>query len=136
MPIFKWLAVKKDGDIIHQFNRGIETLFKNILDEEESILFFQIYDDDNFISVDLEHGLFYINGFSYHPCPELQDKDVKYRLVYYRRNQILIDLNTSIKTDNISKYIIGWQTTVDGINIQRLIFLDPETYHIEIKEKR
>jgi len=36
----------------------------------------------------------------------------------------------------VHRYLLGWQTTCDGRNHQRILFIDPETGKIELRSKR
>ena len=41
------------------------------------------------------------------------------------------------KTKNwVHRYLIGWQTTCDGKNHQRILFIDPKTGKTELRGKR
>ncbi len=39
-------------------------------------------------------------------------------------------------TPMVYRYLLGWQTTIEGKNYQRILFLDPVTLDYEMKEKR
>lgn len=36
----------------------------------------------------------------------------------------------------VHRYLVGWQTTCDGRNYQRILFIDPETGRVELMSKR
>lgn len=47
----------------------------------------------------------------------------------------VIDKRRTLIVD-VYRYLLGWQTTIEGKNYQRIVFLDPVTLDYEMKEKR
>jgi len=88
-----------------------------------------------YIAVDLTNGMFIINDIYVNLVPEYANKDYKYRLIFYKRCAVTMDFGGN-QSDKSVIYIIGWQITLNGENIQRILFFDPETKITELREKR
>lgn len=83
--------------------------------DHEKLTKFELSDGINFHSVDLTNGSFTVNGFNF----EINKPDFplgRLRLIYYRKNTVILGQGG---VDVV--YNIGWQTTVNGENIKRII---------------
>ena len=130
---WKWKANLTDStEIVQIKNDGTETNFKEVLDaESDDVLesFFLTNETEENIGVNLRNGNFYLNGTWLNPAPELEGEN--YRIVFYRRMQ-----GTMHEQPHVLKYLVGWQTTIDGTNHQRIMFLDAKDQTITIKMVR
>ena len=83
--------------------------------EQEKLVKFELSDGVNTSSVDLTNGSFIVNGLKI----EINKPDAPiggFRLIYYRKNTVIFGGGLTDVT-----YNIGWQTTVNGENIKRII---------------
>ena len=151
-----WIAFLTDNQKLFQFNPESqpETSFKEVLkaEQDDRLLAFELHSltpiPKIIIGVSLQTGLFNFNGLAKNEHPsilldelDLPLPDIKYRLVYYRRNRGEIggggiSNNSTISNLRVHRYLIGWQITYQGYNYQRIAFYDPETRMIRTKEKR
>lgn len=135
----KWKAHFSNARIFEQFDaQGKEHLFKEVLDRQEDLELFELIGDGKIYQVDLRTGKFFIKGVEFFPITEEEFKkplrDVHYRLIYYKRSQTTVTLN-SIKKPELLCYLLGWQALVDGKNFQRIMFIYPDG-RVELKSKR
>jgi len=146
MDEWKWesIPINPEQNIIEQYptNGKEETNFKAVLDEEkkDNLQIFLITPyihgvEREYIAVDLTNGMFIINDIYVNLVPEYANKDYKYRLIFYKRCAVTMDFGGN-QSDKSVIYIIGWQITLNGENIQRILFFDPETKITELREKR
>ena len=146
MPILTWIAVLqfKEEDGFHTYRQPTEDPcegFQKVLEHEkkgELVSFFlEEHKQRRSIGVSLTTGHFiFSHVFGYHPAPELINFKPVYRLINFRRKHR--DMGTAGFDSGVilSKYIVGWQTTINNENIQRMMFIDAETLEITITEKR
>lgn len=145
MEEWKWEAILCDVErsVVQQYpiDGSNENTTKIVFEEEkrDNLAVFLITPrilktEREFIAVDLTNGLFIVNDQYMDLCPEYlrKRKDIVYRLVFYRR--VTVSINDG-KAENVT-YLIGWQTTFEKENIQRILFYNPDTKIAELREKR
>ena len=119
-----------DSRLEQKYGTPEEKSFKDI--DLDKLDVFAITGIDKAYSVDLKNGKFYANGqvISFDLGIETKDDGhtekiipEKYRLVYFRR--IKKDSSPEGITTTL-RYCIGWQTTVNNKNYQRLMFINPD----------
>ena len=120
----KWRAYFKNQYVLNQVDdKGRERLFKEVLDKQEELYRFELVGDGKIYSVDLKTGEFFIKDIKFLPITETElgvyHRDVKYRIIYYRRMQTTVN-QTTVKKPSLLCYLLGWQATIDGKNIQRI----------------
>jgi hypothetical protein len=101
-----------------------KSCFFDVLEKQKSnkLLAFALYDkENNEYLVDLRNGQFEINGkrIKLHEEDFLSD----FRLIYFRKNTITFTQGID-KTNNSVEFCIGWQTTVNGINYKKTVFIN------------
>jgi len=87
---YVWTAYYNDGTKLQQYEEN-EHLFSDINQEELKI--FKIENKNNYIILEMNSGMFILNG-EYITFNGVSGKDLKYRLIYFRRNRV------TINTDN------------------------------------
>lgn len=126
---YKWFAFHSDGsfqegnDTDVSSNDPTKSAYYDI--NHDTLIGFSLKDEINEYFVDLVDGHFDINmvPFKLHEEPLTEPL----RLIYFHRNQHDICLspdNPPEATAHRREFHIGWQTTVDGINIQKTIRFD------------
>ena len=165
MPKLEWLAVVQLADgKLHTYRQPSEDPaegFKEVLEYEKKGELISFFLDDperkKALGVNLKTGRFIISFiFFHHPAPEVytqntlkngevQEVHPVYRLINYRRmrkdyGQGIMGTDkegrTWVKGQWLASYILGWQTTIDDKNIQRMMFIDANTLEVTFKEKR
>lgn len=148
MPSLEWIAVLKlkEDEKLHTYRQPSSDPsqgFKKVLDYEKNGELVSFFLEEpvqrKAIGVNLQTGNFIFSFvYNYHPAPEIIDFKPNYRLINFRRKHR--DLGTGgYNYDSgiiLSHYILGWQTTVNDENIQRMMFIDAKTLEITFKEKR
>ena len=145
MPNLEWIAVLKleDGKLhtYRQPSKDPAEGFKEVLEYEKKgeLVSFFLEDPDRqkALGVNLKSGKFIFSFiFFHHPAPEIVSFNPTYRLINFRRSYR--DKGTQGYDSGIilASYILGWQTTINGENIQRVMLIDPNTLEVTIKEKR
>lgn len=126
----KWRAYFKGQHVLDQFDsKNKERLFKEVLDRQDELEKFELVGNGEVYQVNLITGEFFIKGVKFLPVTETElgvyHRSVKYRIIYYRRIQTTIS-QTKVGKPNLLCYLLGWQATIDGKNIQRVmhIYLD------------
>lgn len=97
---------------------GSRSSFYDVQQHTSSPHLFVLRDENNAFGVNLENGVFAVNGVSF----KLYDGEITspLRLIYFRRhyhefNQELQEMGHKIH------YHFGWQTTINGENVQRVM---------------
>ncbi len=129
-----WTAEFKNGTLIQQFEdseQKIEHAFKEVLDSQEDLLAFALFDISNKIwyVVDLITGVIYksTEGQARLGVDEdmLREKTYKYRLIYFRR--VVRTFGTDLKELDSPKiaYFLGFQyADENGRNRKKIIKID------------
>jgi hypothetical protein len=143
---WKWEAIpiNPEQNVIEQYpNNGTDETLFNVIQEEEkkdNLRFFLITprsqtEEREYVAVDLTNGMFVINDMYINVAPQYANKNYKYRIVYHRRCSVEMTFGGEFKSKSVI-YLIGWQITLNGENIQRILFFDPETKIARLEEKR
>jgi hypothetical protein len=120
-----WKAYFKNQYVLEQFDMdGKERLFKEVLDRQDELERFELFNDKEKYSVNLRTGLFTIKGVEI-DLFNITSQQPKYRAIYYRRMQ------TTFTSQQIGKpklfcYLLGLQTTIDNKNVQRVLQIYPD----------
>lgn len=126
--MYVWQAVYNDGTNLSQFDGEKENLFKDII--QEKLVSFILHENRKTISVDLEQGIFRIDGVVFE-VPELSYKK-DYRLIYFRR--VRRTMTTSgVNMGHEVENFIGYQLDVDGKNKQVMISEKDNVFKIHMK---
>lgn len=145
MPILEWVALFRDKEEkLHTFRQPSSDPaegFPRVLAEEikgNLVSFFLDYTEkQQSIGVDLLTGHFLFSGFyRYHPALNIVKMKPVYRLINFRRNYRDKGTNSYDSGIILAYYILGWQTTIEGYNHQRMMFIDPDNLEITFREKR
>ena len=127
--MYKWLAVYNDGTSLDQFDGSDERLFSDI--DQNKLKKFVIYNGSNGIDLDMLTGVFTING-SQISIDKRSNLDSDNRLIFFKRVRVDIG-TTTIDENKTTRYFIGYQTTVDGVNkkVMLSVMEDDFSFHIE-----
>lgn len=138
----EWIARVKGGIEFYQPDalRTETKLIKDVLQAaedkrlEEFVLIFNKLGYK--YGVDFSDGQFIINGLKIDLAPEVPKCNL--RLIYYLRHRGVLGPNTPFSEAkfNLHSYLVGWQTTCSGKNVQRFLAIDPETGKTELMSKR
>ena len=107
---FKWTARFNNEDIIEQYpDIGGETLFKKVEDRMDDLVEFSMTDDDGkFVAVNLNSGTLNCNNEKLH---NIDIADEKPELVYFRRNQVILNTGTGEQLRKNVEFHIGLKTS-------------------------
>jgi hypothetical protein len=130
---YLFTATFKDGSVIQQTQEDKsqtgegKSAFYDVDQRISEVSTFSIESPSVKATVDLNTGLFTMNGVGFYPSnPSVIDnfRDVKeHRLIYFRRHRR--DLENGVEVNHDIEYHIGWQTTLDdGKNYKQTISLD------------
>lgn len=127
--MLKWKAHFSNARTLEQYDAtGKEKLFKEILDRQSELEVFELVDSGNIYQVDLRTGKFFIKGVEFFPITETElgvyHRDVKYRIIYYKRMQTTVS-QTKVGKLNLLCYLLGWQATINGKNVKRVMHIYP-----------
>jgi len=125
-----WKARFKNQHILNQFDSaGKEKLFREVLDRQEDLEIFELAEDGKIYSVNLQTGMFTINGINIFPITKeeigISLRDANYRIIYYKRMQTNFTVQ-KLEEPKIHSYLLGWQTLVNGKNFQRILQIFPD----------
>jgi hypothetical protein len=125
----KWKARFEGGRVLEQFDANEkERLFKEVLDKQELLESFELLENEKIYAVSLIYGTFYINGVKVNLITEeelgIPLRDAEYRIIYYRRMRQTLS-ESEIGKLRLFCYLLGWQTTVNGKNIKRILQIYP-----------
>lgn len=122
---YRWRAILKDGtELKEERGGGLNE------DERKNCKIFSWVDEeiDHKVSVDLTTGIFKIDGQTL--LPSRGDVEVlsgrtspEYRLIYAKRH--FFTYGAGPAKDELGLYLIGWQITLDGKNIKRILYIRP-----------
>lgn len=126
--MYIWQAVYDDGTVLNQFNEEKENLFKDI--DQEKLIVFNLSENGNTITVNLEQGIFTINETVFE-VPELSYKE-GYRLIYFRRNTRKLATGGVELSCEIESFI-GYQLEVDKKNRQVMLSEKDNVFKIHMK---
>jgi len=149
--VFQWVAEYDKGQIYTQYG-GPGRKFTDVLKMSDSNTLERLHlvriirdREDKFaltmrprFTVDLQTGIFNINGEDFNENPKgVSFANTKFRPIYHRRVRGGIGMDGGKGYASLAKfYYIGWQTTVDGNNYQRIIQYDVPNNQWLFKEKR
>ena len=145
MPILEWIAVfKLEDKKLHTFRQPSSDPaegFKRVLEEEKkgNLISFHLeyVKGQRSLGVNLKTGHFIFSlVFNYHPVSDIVEQKPAYRLINFRRMSRDIGTSGYDSGVRLAYYILGWQTTINGANIQQMMFIDANTLEVKIKEKR
>jgi hypothetical protein len=123
--MLKWKAYFKNCRTVEQFNKdGKERLFKEVLERQDELEKFELFNDKERYSVNLRTGLFSIKGVEI-DLFGISSQQLKYRVIYYRRMQTVFTPQ-QIGKPKLFCYLLGLQTTVDDKNVQRVLQIYPD----------
>jgi len=115
---WKWIAILRDGTNIQKYKEdGTEQLFRLVLDaEKENKLKTLVLDNGrSWVSVNLITGIFYVNGMPQNPIPELSEKELEYKCIYFFRGILDMVAGSNRKIgQSIRDYNLGWKINING----------------------
>jgi hypothetical protein len=112
-----WVARYSDGSELYQYdNDGFEHKFSEI--DHAKLDHFIIRSYDKEIKLDLRTGCFMLDSIKKLNFGYLTEKK---RLIYFRRNKIILGA-AKLDEPKLIEYI-GWQATIKGRNVKRIIGL-------------
>jgi len=125
-----WKARFKGQHILNQFDvNGKEKLFREVLDRQEDLEIFELVEDGKIYSVNFQTGAFFVKGIEIFPITETELgiplRDAHYRIIYYKRMQANFTVQ-KLEEPKLFCYLLGWQTTVNGRNFQRVLQIFPD----------
>lgn len=136
---YEFIAHYQDGRLLKQeYNTPNEKNFGDI--EHDKLVVFGIYGKGKHFEVNLNTGVLNLNGLPIRfdlgvkrdkdgtPVTDADGNTVKltpdkFDLIYFRRIQNVVDPNKGTVTI-VTKYLLGWQTKIDGKNYQRFVILE------------
>ena len=96
--------------------------YYDVMQSGKKINQFMLSDGNNCYSVDLKDGSFTVNGVRFFMHEERDLKD--FRLIYFRQHTHNFNLATNEQLSHEIVFRMGWQTTKDGKNIQRIMEIE------------
>lgn len=116
-----WTAIYNDGIELEQFSGDKESLFKDI--DQSKLTYFRVDCGKFQYLLDIETGkiMIYLNGEPLKTI-DLGYNDAEHRLIYFKRHSHVLGVNSG---HTVVDYL-GWQTTIDGKNVKRMIGLGEE----------
>lgn len=118
---YYWLARFEDGEEVAQYNSsGEEVLYREVLDRLQA-----------------GKGLSFI---AWVPTQKGKPTYVQYinsswqRPIVARRHFVKVGILDAQKKGEKILFLLGWQATIGGRNYKSVLFIDPETGGIEVKE--
>lgn len=127
--MLQWRARFSGQHVLNQFNGNKEILFREVLNRAEDLELFELIGDGKIYQVNLKTGEFFINGISLFPITEkelgIPLRDIQYRIIYYKRMMVKFT-SQQINASQFQSYLLGWQTTANGRNIQRIMQIFPD----------
>lgn len=124
----EWVSIYTDGSTFKQVENGKENLFKDI--DMSRLKVFSVFKYNNIISVDIESGVFYING-SVLEVNGFSNLGEDYRLIYFKRNYK--SMSTRAEGQSSVDYYVGFQVTIDDTNYKVLLKVKDNGVEIEIQ---
>lgn len=127
--MLKWRAYFNGGRVLEQFDsKGKEKLFREVLDRQEDLEKVELVGNGEIYQVNLITGEFFIKGIKFLPITETElgiyHRNVKYRIIYYKRKQTTIT-QTTTREPTLVCYLLGWQATINGKSIKRIMHIYP-----------
>lgn len=127
---YYWEAKYKDNSVHRLSEAEPLFLFKDV--DQSQVSEFYIKNGSKSFSVDLGTGYLNINGTLIAPTPqELPDPTSPLRLIYIRRTHIPYIGQEVLYPPQI-RYLIGWQTTINGVNYRKILKIDTRNDGTEI----
>lgn len=133
---YQFICHYSDGSkLVQDYGTPHERTFKHI--DQDKLEVFELTNGQKSFKLNLKTGDFDLNGLIirfkdrdipdakrsfYTPDEDWNDKpEPQLRLIYFRR--IRVDFAPTGQVNTV-RHVIGWQTTVDGKNIQRLVMVE------------
>ena len=117
-----WIATYDDETELRQFDNEGENLFSQI--DQDKLSIFTVDCGNHCVALDIESGRVDIDGvvlsFGFEELPK--------RLIYFRRNKKILGGDSNIPPIEF----IGWQSTFEGKNIKRMIFINPLNHNVGV----
>lgn len=121
-----------DGTVLQQTEEDVSKIdptrsaFYDVVQRNDDIAVFGIFNDQNTYAVDLRDGSFLVNNAKF-TIPALVEKDplLKFQLVYFRRHFHMTIMGSQPSEDlsHQVEFHLGWKTTVDDKEIQQTIII-------------
>jgi hypothetical protein len=126
--VYLFTAIFEDGPIIQQTPEDVSTsdtsksAFYDVLQRAGELVAFILEGEGQRVGVDLQSGYFVVNGCVFMSGdPRIQPPQAtEYHLIYFRRHTHRFNPQLE-ELDHEVEYVIGWQATIDGKNIQQTI---------------
>jgi len=127
---YLFTATFADGTVIEQTPEDRSAIdpekrsqFFDVLEKEKQtpIVSFVLMGEGREYGVDLRDGHFEVNRL---PFRMMEGVMPEYRLIFFRRHTHDFEVGSGSQTRHEVVYRIGWQCTVDGKNLQRVMEID------------
>lgn len=142
--IYQWMCIyEEDGETkeLYQYEGEKQNNIRKVIELENTGKLKAMYlmplntseESKTVIGVNLKTGIFTINGTQYSNFPD-NVEITDFRFVFYRT--IHTSFGSEIDSGSVKYYKIGWQSTVNDKNYQRVIWFNPSENSFILKEKR
>lgn len=133
---YVFTAQFNDGEILEQAQEDVsrtnpkKSAFFDVLNDTRKVERFWIAGHGKRYLVDLTDGHFEVNGDSFFIHEQTVDESKKlsnFRLIYFRRNQVSLNIENGEATDGgqIVIFALGWQANYsDGSNEKAVIYVE------------
>lgn len=119
-----WIAKYSDGTELHEIDeQQHEHLFGEI--DQDKLVRFIIRSNGRELHLDLKTGIIWLDGMKRLNFGFQQDKK---RLIYFKRHRKYIGPNNP--GPQVVEFL-GWQATVEGKNVKRILGLHPDQITIQ-----
>jgi hypothetical protein len=113
---YTWEAMYKDGSSLWECNSKSQVINKYSDIKRENVKEFRLYKSDDLLTI-LNNKLMKILK----PVYSIEIKEGRRLIWRKRRHQRLLE-----STPFLTIYMIGWQETIDGKNIQSILYIYPD----------
>lgn len=111
----QWRAYLSNNILINQFENSVEKSFREVLDKEDMIISFELFNNEESYVVYLQDGRFKIGDTL---IPIFNPEGCEYRLIYFKSKTLHFGpMGNEEETD----YFLGWQVTYRERNYKLIL---------------